>query len=549
MWYSGCSSSSLSGQDLARAQADGRHALRPEGGVVRAAVVRARLEPGDRRLVETALDDLEELGELGHAPDEEVRVARPDHVEVHVERRLVERDDRVFGVVAGTDEAELLAGPGGEDDRPGRLELGRRKSPDGLEDDRGRAGVVVGAGVDPAVDADAEVVEVPAHDDRLAFQLGIGARPDADDVRGGPLAGDEVGLDLDLDAEVGGEGSLQPERPADEVAPAPADEVEGVVEEIAAGPEDDEALGRLAGAQGAEALALAGLAGLARRREVHLDEADGAPLRGRRDLLLEGPGRARLAPERSGDVGHEQDDFALDVEPGVVVPSVLPGDDAVAGEDETAAGFSRAGAVDGREVAAATGVIDAALRRDDLEADGLLVVGPGLERDLLEPGPVVPARLEAELGHLGGHVLGGAAVLGRAGLAAFEVGSGEERDVGEGLGAVGRRTDDALGGGLVGEAGGSGEGGRSRESGEGGQGDEGREDGDGGKSGGGGGSFHGSFLCPGLPFFVRSGARTASKDGGGGASTVTRSPEGRANSRARAWSMSRGKPPWRTRSP
>ena len=86
-----------------------------------------------------------------------------------------------------------------------------------------------------------------------------------------------MGLHLDLDADIGGEGLVQAERLADEVAPAFSGGVESVVEEIAAGPQDDEALRRLAGAEDARALARgAGPAGLAGRREVHLDEADGA---------------------------------------------------------------------------------------------------------------------------------------------------------------------------------------------------------------------------------------------------------------------------------
>ncbi len=302
----------LLGQDLARPQADGRDVLGPERGVVGAAVVRPGLEPGDRRRVEGPLDGLVELGELGHAADEKVRVARPDHVDVHVEGGPVEGYHRMLGVVARALEPQLLSGPGAEDDRPGRLEPGRDEGPRRFEDDRGRAGVVVGPGVDPAVDADAEVVEVAAHDQGLVLELGIGAGQDADDVRGRPLAGDEVGLHLDLDAEVEREGLLEPERLADEVAPALPDEIEGVVEEIAAGPQDDEALRRLAGAEEPGALARAARrAGRSGRREVHLDEAEGALRRGGLDLVLEGPGGLGSVRERFGEIGEEQDDLAL----------------------------------------------------------------------------------------------------------------------------------------------------------------------------------------------------------------------------------------------
>ena len=429
------------GQDLAAAEADGRHVLGPERGVVRAAVVRPGLEPGDRLRVEAALDDLEELGELGHAADEKIAVARPDHVDVHVEDGLVERDRRVLGVVARALEPELLAGPGAEDDGPGRLEAGLVEGPGRLEHDRRRGGVVVRAGVDPAVDADAEVVEVAAHDEGLALELGVGPGQDADDVRGRPLAGDEVGLHLGLDAEVERERPLEAERLADEVPPAFADEIERVVEEIASGPHDDEALGALARREHAGARPpLARLAGFARRREVHLDEADGALVGRGLDLLLEGPGGLGLVAERVGEVGQDQDDLAFDVDRGVIVPAVLLRDDAVAGEGEPAADDARARAADGREVAAAAGEIDAMRGRQDLEADGLLEVRPGLERDLLEPGAVVAARLEAGLFHLGGHVLGGPAVFGSAGLPALELVRGEESDVGEGLRAVGRRA-------------------------------------------------------------------------------------------------------------
>ncbi len=164
----------------------------------------------------------------------------------------------------------------------------------------------------------------------MASLLSLGSAPgqDADDVRGRPLAGDEVGLHLDLDAEIEGVGSLEAERLADEVAPAAADQVEGVAEEIAAGPQDDETLRRLPGAEEAGALARsARLAGLAGRREVHLDEADGALRRGRLDLVLEGPGGLGGVRERGGEIGQDQDDLALDVDRGVVVPAVLLGVD------------------------------------------------------------------------------------------------------------------------------------------------------------------------------------------------------------------------------
>ncbi len=484
----------LLGQDLARAQADGRDVLAPERGVVGAAVVRPGLELGDRHRVEALLDDLVELGELGHAADEEVAVARPDHVDVHVEDGLVEGDRGVFGVPARTLEPHLLAGPGAEDDGPGRLEAGGPEGPGRFQNDRRRRGVVVRAGVDPAVQADAEVVEVAAHDDGLGLELGIVPRPDADDVRGRPLAGDEMGLHLDLDADVGGEGLVQAERLADEVAPALAGGVEGVVEEIAAGPQDDEALRRLAGAEEARALARgARPAGLAGGREVHLDEPDGAlPGRGLH-FVLEGPGRLGLAAEGGGKVRQEQDDLALDVEPGVVVPAVLRGGDAVAGEDEPAADSARARAADRREVAAPAGEIDATLRPDDLEAEGLLEVRPALERDFLEPGAVVAARLEAGLLHLGGHVLGGPAVFGRAGLAALELVRGEEGDVGVGPGAVGGRPE----GGLLGRArGGPGAGGGEEEIG--GQGRERDDQGELERGGAAGGVVHREFLCSSL---------------------------------------------------
>ncbi len=107
----------LLGQDLARPQADGRDVLGPERGVVGAAVVRPGLEPGGRRRVEGLPGDRVELGELGQAADEKVRVARPDHVDVHIERGPVEGDRRVLGVVARALEPQLLTGPGAEDDR------------------------------------------------------------------------------------------------------------------------------------------------------------------------------------------------------------------------------------------------------------------------------------------------------------------------------------------------------------------------------------------------------------------------------------------------
>jgi hypothetical protein len=199
-----------------------------------------------------------------------------------------------------------------------------------------------------------------------------------------------VGLDLDLDAEIEGMGFLEAQGLADEVAPASPDDIEGVVEEVAAGPQDDESRGGLAGAERPRALPLAGLAG---RREVHLDEADGALLGRGLDLLLKSPGGLGILREERGEVGQEQDDLALDVDGGVIVPAVLLGADPVADEDEPSARDTGAGAADGREVAAAAGEVDPMLRREDLEADGLLEVGPVLERDLLNQVPLSPPGL------------------------------------------------------------------------------------------------------------------------------------------------------------
>ncbi len=432
----------LLGQDLAGAQADGRDVLRPERGVVRAAVVVARPQLGDRRRVEPLLDDLVKLGELGHAADKKVAVAGPDHVDVHVERRLVEGPDRMLGVIARAHEAQFLAGPRAEDDRPGRPELGRREGPGRFEHGRGRGGVVVGAGVDPAVDADAEVVEVAAHDERLALELRVRAGQDADDVGRGPVLRDEVGLHLGLDAEIERERLFQPERLADEVAPAFPDEVERVAEEVAAGPHDDEAFGALAGIEQAGPQAArsrrGGLTIIDRRRDVHLDEADGSLVRGGPDFPGQVPARLGIGGHGFGDVGHDQDDLALDVEPRIVVPAVLPGDDAAADEDHAAAHGAGPGPPHGGEVPLASGEIDAVGGSEDLEADGLHEIAPGLERDLLEPGAVVAAGLEADLLHLGRDVFGGAPVFGRAGFPPLHLVRRQESDVGEGLGAVGR---------------------------------------------------------------------------------------------------------------
>jgi hypothetical protein len=176
--------------------------------------------------------------------------------------------------------------------------------------------------------------------------------------------------------------------------------------------------------------------------------------------------------------------IALDVDRGVVVPAVLLGDDAVAGEDEPAADDTRAGSVDGGEITAAAGEIDAMRRSDDLEPDGLLEIRPQLERDLLEPAAVVAALLEAGLLHLGGHVFGRAAVLGCPGFAALEGVRSESGDVSEGLPGVGRGPENgSLGGGLARGSGGG-------EEGE-GQDEQGEE----GSGGAGGDALHGVFLC------------------------------------------------------
>ena len=337
----------------------------------------------------------------------------------------------------------------------------------------------------------------------MASLLSLGSVPghDADDVRGHPLAGNEMRFHFDFGAEIEGERSLEAERLADQVPPALLDEVERVVEEIATRPHDDEALGALTRSEHAGARPpLAGLARFAGRREVHLDETDGAlPGRGL-DLFAESPGGLGIRADGFGDVGQDQDDLALDVERRVVVPAVLLCDDAVAGEDEPAADDARTGAVDGREVAAAAGVIDAMGRRQDLETDRLLEVRPRLERDFLEKSAVVAARLEPGLPHFGGHVLGGPAVLRGAGFASLEVVRGEEGDMGERFRAVGRGPDR----GRLGRARGRYRAGR-REGQVGGQGDERDEQSEKGSRGAAvGGSFHDEVLWP--SFFRASAA-------------------------------------------
>ena len=136
-----------------------------------------------------------------------------------------------------------------------------------------------------------------------------------------------------------------------------------------------------------------------------------------------------------------EDDFAFDVDVGVVVPVELGRGDAVADEDD--------GGVDvdgGGEGAVGDGVVVAVLEVVGVERDADLAfgafgrddghggfVGDGVhadEVDLLEVGAVVAAGFEAVEGELGGDVLGGDLAAAEAGAAAFEEIVGEELDVG-----------------------------------------------------------------------------------------------------------------------
>src|SRR6266851_2036384 len=137
-----------------------------------------------------------------------------------------------------------------------------------------------------------------------------------------------------------------------------------------------------------------------------------------------------------------EDDFAFDVDVGVVVPVKLGGGDAVADEDD--------GGIDvdgGGERAVGDGVVVAVLEVDGVESDSDAFRLFGDERhggfggdgihadevDLLEVGAVVAAGFEAVEGELGGDVLGGYLAAAQAGAASFEEIVGEELDVGADL--------------------------------------------------------------------------------------------------------------------
>ena len=139
-----------------------------------------------------------------------------------------------------------------------------------------------------------------------------------------------------------------------------------------------------------------------------------------------------------------EDDFAFDVDVGVVVPVELGRGDAVADEDD--------GGVDvdgGGEGAVGDGVVVAIFEVVGVEHDADLAVGTlgrddghggffgdGLyadEVDLLEVGAVVASGLEAVDGELGGDVFGGDFAAAEAGAASFEEIVGEKLDVGADL--------------------------------------------------------------------------------------------------------------------
>src|ERR1035438_2891090 len=179
-----------------------------------------------------------------------------------------------------------------------------------------------------------------------------------------------------------------------------------------------------------------------------------------------------LAGEEVGVVGgwvadDDEDDFAADIDVGVVIPLVLGRGDAVADEDD--------GGVDVDERSVAR-VVDDVVGAEgeghggagggrEREDGGVAVDGHAEEGYLLEEGAVVTAGLEAGEGELGGDVFGGEIASADAGAAAFEKIVGEEADVGANFFGVdgGFGGLDGGGDGGLGEEGGDEEGGGEEE--------------------------------------------------------------------------------------
>ena len=438
----------FAGLDRERGDADARQAE-----VVRAIVAACRGarigDDGEIEPLRCRLDGREEAGALRSVDVDLLRNADgKDHVVVDVEGDLAGGDGWVLAEIFGAEEALFFGGDGGEDEGVGRLDTGLGPGAGEFEDHAYAGGVVGGSVVDVVAGHagdEAEMVVVGGVEDGLIGASCIGSGEDTDHVGG--LEGADGALDVGVEADgefdgfeagfsgggylgVGVETSGGEEFLSDvELDPAGGLELGiFIVAEV----------GFFAGVGVFDDVpAVAGEVGA-----VNDECADGAfasgflELVGPAAVVGEGVAAEELWVVRGRIADDAEDDFAFDVDVGVVVPVELGRVDAVADEDD--------GGVDvdgGGEGAVADGVVVAVLQVDGVEIDGhagggfLRHEGEGGfgrdgvhadEVDLLEVGAVVAAGLEAVQGKLRCDVLCDELAATQSGAATFEEIVGEK---------------------------------------------------------------------------------------------------------------------------